>query len=120
MRSRYCAYAMQERDYLLASWHSDFRPDDLQLENLTRWIGLEILDAREQQDYAVVEFEASMLIDNKVELMHERSDFLRQQGKWLYTSGTILVPTVKPWTPSRNEPCPCGSGQKFKRCCLTR
>jgi hypothetical protein len=20
--------------------------------------------------------------------------------------------------PSRNEPCPCGSGRKYKRCCL--
>ena len=20
----------------------------------------------------------------------------------------------------RNEPCPCGSGKKFKKCCLTR
>ena len=20
----------------------------------------------------------------------------------------------------RNEPCPCGSGKKFKRCCLSR
>jgi hypothetical protein len=22
--------------------------------------------------------------------------------------------------PSRNDPCPCGSGRKFKRCCLER
>ncbi|HZL06968.1 MAG TPA: SEC-C metal-binding domain-containing protein, partial [Coriobacteriia bacterium] len=22
--------------------------------------------------------------------------------------------------PSRNEPCPCGSGQKYKRCCLVQ
>lgn len=22
-----------------------------------------------------------------------------------------------PATPSRNEPCPCGSGKKYKRCC---
>jgi len=22
--------------------------------------------------------------------------------------------------PSRNEPCPCGSGSKYKRCCLVR
>ena len=23
-------------------------------------------------------------------------------------------------TTRRNDPCPCGSGQKYKRCCLTR
>ncbi|MCU0241195.1 MAG: SEC-C domain-containing protein [Vicinamibacteria bacterium] len=22
--------------------------------------------------------------------------------------------------PGRNEPCPCGSGQKYKRCCLEK
>ena len=22
--------------------------------------------------------------------------------------------------PGRNDPCPCGSGQKYKRCCLTK
>jgi uncharacterized protein YecA (UPF0149 family) len=21
--------------------------------------------------------------------------------------------------PSRNQPCPCGSGRKFKRCCMS-
>lgn len=21
-------------------------------------------------------------------------------------------------TPGRNDPCPCGSGQKYKKCCL--
>ncbi|MBI5193059.1 MAG: SEC-C domain-containing protein [Nitrospirae bacterium] len=22
--------------------------------------------------------------------------------------------------PGRNEPCPCGSGKKYKRCCLSK
>ncbi len=26
-------------------------------------------------------------------------------------------PTIKPNTVGRNEPCPCGSGNKYKRCC---
>ncbi len=30
------------------------------------------------------------------------------------------VPFVKPYEPGRNEPCLCGSGQKFKRCCLNK
>jgi uncharacterized protein YecA (UPF0149 family) len=24
---------------------------------------------------------------------------------------------VRPVTPERNDPCPCGSGKKFKNCC---
>lgn len=30
------------------------------------------------------------------------------------------VPFVKPYEPGRNEPCLCGSGLKFKRCCLNK
>lgn len=31
----------------------------------------------------------------------------------------ISPPTlVKPKVPGRNDPCPCGSGMKFKKCCL--
>lgn len=38
-------------------------------------------------------------------------------------STTSTLPTVKPVIrgsrrPGRNEPCPCGSGKKFKKCCL--
>jgi len=28
------------------------------------------------------------------------------------------IPIVKPPKVGRNDPCPCGSGQKYKRCCL--
>lgn len=35
-----------------------------------------------------------------------------------------IIPTLKqlartPPTVGRNDPCPCGSGKKFKRCCYT-
>jgi SEC-C motif len=31
------------------------------------------------------------------------------------------VPAINPFkTVSRNDPCPCGSGKKFKRCCLDK
>jgi hypothetical protein len=30
------------------------------------------------------------------------------------------VPFVKPYEPGRNEPCLCGSGLKFKRCCWNK
>jgi len=30
------------------------------------------------------------------------------------------VPYVKPYEPGRNKPCLCGSGLKFKRCCLNK
>ncbi|MFH1603603.1 MAG: SEC-C metal-binding domain-containing protein [Pseudomonadota bacterium] len=33
---------------------------------------------------------------------------------------TALQMKRKPQRVGRNEPCPCGSGKKFKRCCLLR
>lgn len=29
-------------------------------------------------------------------------------------------PTIKEITSGRNDPCPCGSGLKFKKCCLKK
>ena len=117
MRSRYTAFVLGDLDYLRETWHRDFRPADLELDRRIRWLGLEILDEREQDDTAVVEFEARFLCDGTVDALHERSDFLRLQGQWVYTRGESLPPRSKSCKPGRNEACPCGSGRKFKRCC---
>ena len=53
---------------------------------------------------------------------HERSRFRRVDGRWVYTdaepssvvsSSPAVLAAAKP---GRNDPCPCGSGQKYKRC----
>jgi hypothetical protein len=31
---------------------------------------------------------------------------------------TKKAPPIAKLTPGRNDPCPCGSGKKFKKCCL--
>ena len=117
MRSRYSAYVLHDRDYLAQTWHSDHRPQDLILDDGISWIGLEVIDFQQQEDQATVEFEARLLVAGRVDAVHENSRFVKQQGRWLYTSGDLLLPGFKPWNPGRNEPCPCGSGKKFKRCC---
>jgi SEC-C motif-containing protein len=117
MRSRYCAFVLGERDYLLETWHADFRPARLDLDAGIRWIGLDIIASRHQGTRATVEFEARLLTAGEVSAMRERSDFVCQQGRWLYTSGEQLPSRAAPWRPGRNELCPCGSGVKFKRCC---
>ena len=117
MRSRYTAHALALRDYLLETWHPDFRPLQLQLDAQIRWIGLEIIGSEHSAAKATVEFEASLLTQGEVQRMRERSDFVFQQGRWLYTSGEQLAARSPPWKPGRNEECPCGSGNKYKRCC---
>ena len=117
MRSRYSAFALEDRDYLLETWHPDLRPTQLSFDSGIRWLGLEIMESEEHGKKALVEFEASLLLQGEVSAMHERSEFVLQQGRWLYTTGEQLAPRAAAWKPARNQDCPCGSGLKFKRCC---
>lgn len=117
MRSRYCAYTLGETDYLRDSWDADLRPADLDIDRRIRWLGLEIIADSGQGNRASVEFEARFLFEGRVDAIHEVSEFRRREGRWFYTRGEQLAPRFEPWKPARNEPCPCGSGRKFKRCC---
>ncbi|HWS26863.1 MAG TPA: YchJ family metal-binding protein, partial [Xanthomonadales bacterium] len=44
MRSRYSAYVLGDRDYLLRTWHASTRPEglDLGLVGAIRWLGLTV------------------------------------------------------------------------------
>jgi SEC-C motif-containing protein len=117
MRSRYSAFALAQRDYLLETWHEDFRPVRLEFDSRIHWLGLEIVTAEQQETSAQVEFEASLLAAGEVSAMRERSEFVLRQGRWLYTRGETKEPRAAPWRPGRNQSCPCDSGLKFKRCC---
>ena len=87
MRSRYSAFNLGDLEYLKVSWHPDFVPENLTVDRKIKWIKLEIIDFIDGDGSAVVEFEASFLLNGKVEAMHERSRFARSQGRWLYTDG---------------------------------
>ena len=80
MRSRYCAFVMQDADYLIKTWHPS--------------CGAAALRAELMAGFAHT----------------ERSRFLKENGQWYYIDGT------RPQF-GRNDPCPCGSGKKFKKCC---
>ncbi len=117
MRSRYSAYVLGKTDYLVQTWHPDYRPTELKLDQALQWIGLQIMQTEETADTATVEFEARLLAHGKVDALHEMSRFVREAGRWLYTDGEMLPASFAAWKPGRNENCPCGSGRKFKRCC---
>ena len=118
MRSRYSAYALNELDYVKATWHPEFRPPRLDPDSSLRWIGLEVIAApTPMNETATVEFEARLLHLGRVDGVHEQSQFVYSNGRSLYTQGEQLPLRFAPWKPGRNESCPCGSGKKFKRCC---
>ena len=86
MRSRYSAYVLGLHDYLLASWHESTRPQGLEMEPATRWLGLEVKQhVVTGVDAAEVEFVARYRIGGGSAVrLHEHSRFVREQGRWFY------------------------------------
>lgn len=128
MRSRYSAYVMGEVDYIHNSLHPDHRADhDLEAARKwsrdSEWLGLEIIatsEGRDGDETGVVEFKASYRDRSGVHQAHEISHFEMVDGRWMYVDGDMPKPeTVRNRGKKigRNEPCPCGSGKKYKKCC---
>jgi SEC-C motif-containing protein len=117
MRSRYSAYVLFDEEYLRQSWHPSTRPSALGLSSGVEWLGLKIVDApMPQGSEGWVEFSARFSQDGRVGLMQERSRFLHEAGRWFYVDGQLHA-SAKPAKIGRNDPCPCGSGRKYKQCC---
>ena len=90
MRSRYTAFVLEDADYLLTTWHPSTRPAELTFEPGTRWLGLEVLrQLQRDPDHAEVEFVARSRLAGRGHRLHERSRFVREQGRWTYVDGDI-------------------------------
>ena len=91
MRSRYSAFVRGDVPYLLATWHGSQRPAELTLEAGAKWLGLEIkLHRMTGTDRAEVEFVARFRVGGKAVRQHERSRFVREEGRWFYVDGDVL------------------------------
>jgi SEC-C motif-containing protein len=86
MRSRFSAFALGLAPYLLATWHPSTRPANLDLDDGIVWRRLQIVDVSPD----VVEFRASFRGPDGAGLLHERSRFALEGGRWLYVGGDIL------------------------------
>ncbi|MFF3749179.1 YchJ family protein [Streptomyces sp. NPDC002018] len=93
MRSRYSAFAVGDRPYLLRSWDPATRPADLDLDPTVRWSGLEILDTADGSPFhttGTVTFRARFLQRGTPGALRERSRFARHDGAWVYVDGTFV------------------------------
>ena len=88
MRSRYSAFVLQDAAHLLATWHASTRPASLEFDPSAKWLGLEV---RAHQatgaDTAEVEFVARYRLEGRAVRLHERSRFVREDGRWFYVDG---------------------------------
>lgn len=128
MRARYTAYTQAEMDFLQDSLHPDRRegndPEGARdwAEN-SQWHGLEILETTgggADDDSGTVEFAANYTYKDEDQRYHEMASFDKVDGVWYFSEGKpgVRKPVVREEPKvGRNDPCPCGSGKKFKRCC---
>ena len=124
MRSRFTAHVARDWAHL----HRTYAPTagkpfvpETEIGEPMAWTRL-VIHAHEpgrDADAAFVDFSAFFAEAGAEREAREKSEFARVAGEWLYTRTVRSGPppvraAVKA---GRNDPCPCGSGKKFKHCC---
>jgi SEC-C motif-containing protein len=129
MRSRYSAFAVANIDYLERTLAPEARHDFdrkaiAHWARNSQWIGLDILATEAGQvgdKTGYVEFIAHFVNEGERMAHRERSLFRHDDadGRWYFVeeANRKSAPIVKGAQPGRNDPCPCGSGKKYKKCC---
>ena len=126
MRARYSAYVGVEMDFVFESTHPDHRQDfdhagTQEWAESSDWLGLEIIGTKQgdvEDSVGEVEFIARFREKGLLREHHENAHFKKDNGQWAFSEGEMMKP--KPVIinkPGRNEPCTCGSGLKYKKCC---
>ena len=137
MRSRYSAYAQANIAYIQKSMcgkaAEGFEPTSAKqwAESVT-WLGLTVKQSylsETNPELAYVEFVAGFKDEMGIEQeITELSEFRKINDQWYYVDGKTSAKSMNSVYTSdtlmpkigRNDPCPCGSGKKFKKCCLLK
>lgn len=138
MRSRYTAFTQKNWEYLVLTSHPEEKKEMARLgpdliEEGVVWKRLEIVDTRaggQEDSEGQVDFVAYYTKEGAEQTLRESSRFYKVNGRWVYSRKDSTLPPVpsspqkKPKTfvrdeakVGRNDPCPCGSGKKYKKCC---
>ena len=107
MRSRYAAFIREDWNYL-AQTSVNQSVEELNGISSIEWLKLDVIDAYDN----IVEFKAYYKEGHKINVLHEKSEFIQVDGIWKYLDGELYNTSIQ-----RNESCPCGSGKKYKKCC---
>lgn len=122
MRSRYSAYTLADMEYInntmqgKAAGGFDIEEAKSWAKNTT-WIELKIIESANigpNQDF--VEFMVHFIQNDRLNYMHERSEFHRIDGRWFYVDGVQITTKGSLEKIGRNTLCPCNSKKKYKNC----
>ncbi|MGF1720404.1 SEC-C domain-containing protein [Vibrio kyushuensis] len=125
MRARYSAHVLKLVDFVIATYHSSCLAEESRAaitESIhSDWCKLEVINTQDGKDEneGFVSFKAYFNDEGQQYCMQEKSRFLKHDDLWYYIDGVMVeqeevLSTAKI---GRNDPCPCGSGKKFKKCC---
>ncbi len=127
MRARYTAFALGQIAYLTDTLAPEARGDFDPIEaggtaSDAVWQCLEVravTDGGRDDETGSVEFVARFRLHGEQRLHHELASFRREQGRWVCAGGDMnpKAPPRQVVKVGRNDPCPCGSGKKYKKCC---
>ncbi|MDX1737940.1 MAG: YchJ family protein [Alphaproteobacteria bacterium] len=127
MRSRYSAFVVNKLDYLEETLTEESKADYDAEETAAwaenaKWQKLDVRNTTgggKDDSVGSVEFVATFKVGPETHAHHENSIFIKEGDRWLYSHGEMnpkpqqrVVQKV-----GRNEPCTCGSGKKYKKCC---
>ena len=129
IRARYTAHTLGAINFIMTTHHPSTRTDidesaTARWASESQWLGLEILnvDGGEAEDTSArIEFMARYRDGaRRRHTHHERGVFEKYHGQWYFRDAE--VPDVNQFRreapkQGRNEPCACGSGKKYKKCC---
>jgi SEC-C motif domain protein len=126
MRARYSAYVNVAMDFLFESNHPDHREGydpkgTREWAESSDWEGLEIVGLEQGgpgDTTGTVEFIARFREKDVPHAHHELAQFKKFEENWYFTEGALVK--QKPLVSQkigRNDPCTCGSGAKYKKCC---
>ncbi|MEM7208483.1 MAG: YchJ family protein [Pseudomonadota bacterium] len=129
MRARYTAHTRVEMEFVVNTHHPD-TAQDINVEGTrqwaaqSEWLGLDIVRAengRADDKSGKVEFIAHYRDRNGIrQVHHEVSLFDKVNGEWRFRDAELPhLEQIKRDAPKvgRNDPCPCGSEKKYKKCC---
>ena len=129
MRARFCAHMTKNVDFVVATYHPSCHAENERAsiaESINEsWTRLEVVstEAGTSPNEGYVTFKAFLEQDGFEHCLSECSRFLFENNQWYYVDGELddtIAPrplTVASTKIARNDPCPCGSNKKYKKCC---
>jgi SEC-C motif-containing protein len=121
MRSRYSAHVLKLNDYVIKTYHPSCNAESQReaiAESINlKWVKLQVTNSQftKSELQGFVTFNAFYLDNGQVSALGEISRFVVEDGLWFYIDGEFVEVSMNKL--KRNDPCICGSGKKFKKCC---